>query len=166
MTQTLDRLVALAASRAQAERAFVLAGASDRLYEGLSAERPAAERDKLDHWLQLSRDVLGSEAAEVAWAQGRALELEDAVTLALSSDEPNTRRPATRVPVSGASRLTAREREVAALLAHGLTNRQIAEQLVVTERTIAAHVEHLLNKLGFASRHQVAVWAADHGLLS
>jgi non-specific serine/threonine protein kinase len=65
-----------------------------------------------------------------------------------------------------ATGLTAREREVAALLAHGLTNRQIAEQLVVTERTVAAHVEHLLNKLGFASRHQVGAWAADHGLLN
>ena len=62
--------------------------------------------------------------------------------------------------------LTAREQEVAALLARGLTNRQIAEQLVVTERTVAAHVEHVLDKLGFASRHQAGAWAAEHGLLT
>jgi ATP/maltotriose-dependent transcriptional regulator MalT len=45
-----------------------------------------------------------------------------------------------------------------------LTNRQIAEQLVVTQRTVASHIEHILEKLGFASRHQVGVWAAEHGL--
>jgi DNA-binding NarL/FixJ family response regulator len=54
---------------------------------------------------------------------------------------------------------------VAALLAHGLTNRQIAEQLVIAERTVASYIEHILNKLGFASRHQVGAWATEHGLL-
>ena len=53
---------------------------------------------------------------------------------------------------------------MAAVLAQGLTNRQIAEQLVVTQRTVASHIEHFLEKLGFASRHQVGVWAAEHGL--
>jgi hypothetical protein len=55
---------------------------------------------------------------------------------------------------------------VAALLAERLTNRQSTEQLVVAERTVAAHIEHILDKLGFASRHQVAAWAADNGLRS
>jgi DNA-binding NarL/FixJ family response regulator len=62
--------------------------------------------------------------------------------------------------------LSPRERQVAALLAEGLTNRQLAERLVVTERTIAAHIEHILDKLGFASRHQVATWAAENGLVA
>ncbi len=48
----------------------------------------------------------------------------------------------------------------------GLTNRQIAEALVITEGTAANHVVHILGKLGFSSRAQVAVWAAEHGLLS
>jgi len=47
-----------------------------------------------------------------------------------------------------------------------LTNRQIAKRLVVTERTVAAHIEHILDKLGFASRHQVAAWAADKDLVN
>jgi adenylate cyclase len=64
-----------------------------------------------------------------------------------------------------AAQLTAREREVAALVAHGLTNRQIAEDLAISERTVAAHIEHILTKLDFASRTQVGVWAAEHGLL-
>ena len=62
------------------------------------------------------------------------------------------------------ARLSPREREVAALLAHGLSNRHIAQRLVVTERTVAAHIEHILDKLGFASRHQVGAWADEHGL--
>jgi DNA-binding CsgD family transcriptional regulator len=54
--------------------------------------------------------------------------------------------------------LTAREREVAALIARGLTNRQIAEELVVAETTVDRHVSHILAKLDFATRAQVAVW--------
>ena len=61
--------------------------------------------------------------------------------------------------------LSPREREVAVLIARGLTNREIAAGLVVTERTAATHIEHILNKLGLRSRAQVAVWAAEQGLL-
>ena len=60
--------------------------------------------------------------------------------------------------------LTGREYEVAALLGGGLTNRDIAEALVITEGTAEVHVKHILSKLGLKSRHQVAVWAAEHGL--
>lgn len=60
--------------------------------------------------------------------------------------------------------LTPREREVAALLARGLSNRGIAEALVITETTAEVHVKHILGKLGFQSRAQAAVWAAEHGL--
>lgn len=57
--------------------------------------------------------------------------------------------------------LTAREREVAALVAEGKTNKAIAEQLVVSERTVEKHVENAMGKLGFASRSKLAVWAAE-----
>jgi DNA-binding NarL/FixJ family response regulator len=63
------------------------------------------------------------------------------------------------------SPLSPRELEVAVLIAQGLTNREIAAGLVVTERTAATHVEHILNKLGLRSRAQVAVWASAQGLL-
>ncbi|MBF6338812.1 LuxR family transcriptional regulator [Nocardia abscessus] len=56
--------------------------------------------------------------------------------------------------------LTARERQVAELLAQGLSNRQIAERLVVSPRTVDRHVENILCKLGFSSRAQVAAWTA------
>jgi D-xylose transport system permease protein len=64
----------------------------------------------------------------------------------------------------GPGLLTPREREVAGLIALGLTNRQIADALMISERTAGAHVEHMLSKLKFRSRAQVAVWAAEHGL--
>ena len=60
--------------------------------------------------------------------------------------------------------LTARELEVAQLLARGRTNRQIADELVIAERTASTHVTHILSKLGFSTRSQVAVWAVERGL--
>jgi DNA-binding CsgD family transcriptional regulator len=56
--------------------------------------------------------------------------------------------------------LTAREMEVASLVAGGLTNRQIADRLVISERTAQNHVQHILTKLGFTSRSQIAAWTA------
>jgi DNA-binding NarL/FixJ family response regulator len=66
----------------------------------------------------------------------------------------------------GGLELSAREVEVAALIGRGLTNRQIAEALAVAERTVATHIEHILGRLGFASRTQIGVWAAERGLIS
>ncbi|MGI8424572.1 MAG: response regulator transcription factor [Chloroflexota bacterium] len=60
--------------------------------------------------------------------------------------------------------LTRRECDVVALIARGLTNRQIAGELVISERTVVGHVEHILAKLGMRSRVQVAAWAAVQGL--
>jgi DNA-binding NarL/FixJ family response regulator len=58
--------------------------------------------------------------------------------------------------------LTAREHEVAMLVAEGLSNRDIATSLVISEMTVEVHVKHILNKLGFRSRSQVAVWVTEH----
>ncbi len=62
--------------------------------------------------------------------------------------------------------LAPREREVAILVARGLPNREIARRLKISERTAETHVQHILNKLGFSSRAQIAVWAAEQGLLA
>jgi DNA-binding CsgD family transcriptional regulator/Tfp pilus assembly protein PilF len=60
--------------------------------------------------------------------------------------------------------LTAREREVAVLIAQGKTSREIADLLVVSERTAEVHVSNILGKLGFTSRAQIAVWVVERGL--
>jgi DNA-binding CsgD family transcriptional regulator len=59
--------------------------------------------------------------------------------------------------------LSAREYAVATLIAAGLTNREIAAQLVLSPKTISAHVEHILAKLGAARRAEIAAWAARIG---
>ena len=75
---------------------------------------------------------------------------------------PKASSAPTTAPTPDLGPLTPREREVAALVAQGLSNRQIAERLVITERTVAAHMEHILDKLSFSSRTQIGVWAAHH----
>jgi DNA-binding CsgD family transcriptional regulator len=72
-----------------------------------------------------------------------------------------TPRPAAKASDGG---LTRREREVAALIATGKSNRAIAEALVIGERTVEGHVGNLLGKLGFTSRAQISVWAVEKGL--
>ena len=60
--------------------------------------------------------------------------------------------------------LTPREREVARFLSQGISNREIAEALVLSERTVENHMSNIMTKLGFTSRAQVAVWAVEKGL--
>jgi DNA-binding NarL/FixJ family response regulator len=67
-----------------------------------------------------------------------------------------------RLPAAAAVRspLSPREIEVARLVARGLTNKQIGEALFVSERTAENHVQHILVKLGFSNRSQIAAWLA------
>ena len=60
--------------------------------------------------------------------------------------------------------LTAREREAAALIAQGKSNREIAEEMTVRVKTVETYVTRILNKLGFDSRVQIAIWAIEKGL--
>jgi len=164
MALTLDRLAALEAMSARFARALSLTGVADALYARLVPPRGLSDHDTLERWLPAARNRLGTAAADRAWADGQAMALKDVVAFIRESKESSLSARVPTVPDSASlAGLTAREQEVAALLAHGLTNRQIAERLVVTERTAAAHVEHILDKLGFASRHQVGAWAAEHG---
>jgi len=68
--------------------------------------------------------------------------------------------------LSGATRLTPREREIATLVSGGSSNREIATALVLSERTIETHVQNILAKLGFHSRTQIASWAVREGITS
>ena len=75
--------------------------------------------------------------------------------------EVSTKRPAIAVAKEPMP-LTRRELEVAVLVAEGLSNKQIAAKLVVSERTAEYHILNILNKLGFNSRTQIASWATEH----
>jgi DNA-binding CsgD family transcriptional regulator len=69
-------------------------------------------------------------------------------------------------PVEGAAgpggALTRKELEIAQLVSEGLTNREIADRLVISERTVDNHVQHILTKLDFHRRSQIAAWWAEH----
>jgi DNA-binding NarL/FixJ family response regulator len=66
------------------------------------------------------------------------------------------------LPVAGAGGLSPRELEVARLVTRGASNRQIAQELVLSERTIDSHVSHILRKLALSSRTQIATWVMEH----
>ena len=91
------------------------------------------------------------------------MSLEEAAEYALSeeSDQPEAtiaqEHSASAEPMGD---LTPREQEVAALVARGLTNRQVSSELSISERTAGNHVAHILTKLGFTSRTQIAAWRA------
>jgi DNA-binding NarL/FixJ family response regulator len=96
-----------------------------------------------------------------------------AIEQALAIPAPEPASPTERVAVPHEQRsrqgtrhgpLTPRERTVAALVGHGLSNREIAAQLVIAEKTAANHIEHIMTKLDLRPRAQIAVWAVRNGL--
>ena len=164
---TLDSLAVLAAARgdvARAARLLAAAGAS-RVAQGRSL--PSTEQDRLDQAANACAR-LGRATFAAAWSEGSAMTLEQAIGVALTLDEPNNneRSDPDETPTrSQAALLTCREREAVDLIARGYTNPQIAAELVISERTVHAHVRNILAKLDFTSRTQVAAWAAQEGLL-
>ena len=90
--------------------------------------------------------------------EGRLLSFAEAVALALNED-PSSPEPEKRAAsTSDAGLLTPREVEVADLISRGMSNKEVAAALVISQRTAEAHVEHILAKLGLTSRTQVATW--------
>jgi non-specific serine/threonine protein kinase len=106
------------------------------------------------------RQALGAAKFRKQHNAGRALPMDGALAAAL--DEPQADQAVeTEGNDAGPAVLTRREREVAGLVAAGMTNREIAEKLVVSRRTAESHVEHILVKLGFTSRAQIAAWHTE-----
>ncbi|PQP82980.1 DNA-binding response regulator [Paenibacillus sp. PCH8] len=77
--------------------------------------------------------------------------------------DPKQVGKSTEASLSGPDMLTRREQEVLSLIAQGLSNKEIAVQLVITEKTVKTHVSHLLDKLGLADRTQAALHAVRNG---
>jgi predicted ATPase/DNA-binding CsgD family transcriptional regulator len=142
--------------------------ASARLLGWAAAERkrlaaPAGEVDRtrivaVEHALVRA---LGSTAFEQARQEGRAMPVGEACRL--GRVVATGRTPAEPKPDARAT-LTRRERQVAALIASGRTNRQIGTALGIAEKTAEVHVQHVMAKLGARSRAEVAAWTVAHGL--
>jgi DNA-binding NarL/FixJ family response regulator len=97
--------------------------------------------------------ALGERAFQVAFRHGSNLSVEDAIAYAMK-EKPQEQASASTEKTT----LTRREREVADLVAEGLSNKEIADRLVISQRTAETHVEHILAKLGFTSRTQIPAW--------
>ncbi|MFI7665709.1 protein kinase [Nocardia sp. NPDC049526] len=138
------------------ERAAVLMGAAENLLRSAAsgfAVFPGATHVH-DECERTVRRTLGERRFDTAFRRGQAMEHNAAVTYALG-EAPTATALASQLT------LTKRERQVADLIAQGLTNKQIAAKLVISQRTADGHVEHILSKLGFTSRAQIAAWIAD-----
>ena len=156
LTRAVEALAWVEASRGDLGRAAHLMGAAAAMLERTST---ALSPNYLVHHQQCRQAVttgLSASGFESAWAAGHRLPPAQAVQYALKGGllpTPDGRRPGEVSP---------REAEIAALVAGGLTNRQIAGKLHLAERTVDAHLEHIMNKLGYRSRAQIAAWVATH----
>jgi len=157
---SLETLAWCAASARRFTEAARLLGAAQMAWRLCGAGRtlPSTQAVSRARCADPAREALGQAAFEREFAAGEALDLDGVVALALGEREPET--GAAPTGAEPAPRLTRRESEVAALVAEGLSNKQIAARLVISQRTAEAHVEHILTKLGFTSRSQVAAWFA------
>jgi non-specific serine/threonine protein kinase len=161
---TLEVLAWVDAS-ADPERAAVLMGAAQNEWDRIEASIQTLPELEVRHESSLAgvRASLGQEAFDRAWSRGRSMQQASAIAFAL--EETPSRRAVPRTQPAAPDVLTRRERQIAGLIHEGLSNREIADRLVISPRTAEAHVEHILTKLGFTNRAQVAAWFAgqSHG---
>ena len=165
MVAWLEAMAGVAGARGQAQRAARLWGAAQAFREDMGAPLPSDELAMLEPYLTTARSLVEEEVWEAARAEGRAMTPEQAMEYALSIEEPapsvlfgpESRPSVDEPPVA----LTRRETEVAALVVRGLTNRQIASELVISERTVDHHVANILKKLGLHARAEVAAQMAE-----
>lgn len=150
----LEDLAGVLASSDRAEVSAKLLGASESLRDAFGFARSVSLQAAVG---VAARERLGSDAFEAAWSKGRAMTAEEAVALALGRTAPARVERAQR-PAG----LTGREVQIVLDIARGLTNRQIAEKLGISERTVDAHVQNIRNKLGMERRAQIAAWASAH----
>jgi non-specific serine/threonine protein kinase len=174
--ECLEGIAGLASEAEQPVQAARLFGAAETLRESAGVPLPPVHRAAYERDLAAARAALDERAWRTAWAEGRALLMQQAIvaaeqtlgeaeaTATARQSEPPPASPPTKRASDLASTLTARERQVLALIAQGHTNRAIADALVIAERTAEIHVSNILAKLGVSSRTQAAAYAVAHGL--
>jgi predicted ATPase/DNA-binding CsgD family transcriptional regulator len=159
VAQCLEALAELASARGSHDTAARLLGAAEALRRALAAPLPEAEREHHERAGASLGRVLGADALGHARQAGRTMPLAAAIQLGRSAGSNAPRGGAAEVSAP----LTRREREVAALVATGRTNRQIGRALGIAEKTAEVHVHNIMGKLGASSRAEVAVWAVSQG---
>jgi predicted ATPase/DNA-binding CsgD family transcriptional regulator len=164
MVQSLERCAWIAADTHQPQRAARLFGAAEAARKRIRAPL-LGDKPFYDRHLARARGELDKPTFDAAWAEGRAMTLEGVTENVIAElDRTDAVPVGTQTNKERFGRLTARERDVAARIAQAKSNREIAQELVVSERTVETHVANILNKLGFTSRAQIRKWARDKGL--
>jgi DNA-binding CsgD family transcriptional regulator len=165
MAHTLHNLGTLAQANGQSERAarlFAVAAMLHKLAGGSVYHTLTGLADQ-EHAIATVRTTLGEEAFATRWAEGQALTLEQAIQYALETPPPRAIPPA--ASNDNPAGLTAREVEVLRLLVQGLTYAQIADRLVVSQRTVNAHATSIYSKLDVTSRAMATRLAVEQHLV-
>jgi DNA-binding CsgD family transcriptional regulator/tetratricopeptide (TPR) repeat protein len=153
---SLELAASLAASVGDPERAARIFGAADVVWEAIGAPLPGKLRDRHDRVLADLRIRLGENHFETARGEGTKLPIGATIELV----QPTESRPEGDTPEG----LTARELEVLALVAEGLTDAEVAERLVVSIRTVHAHLRSIYRKLDVRTRSAATRYALQHDL--
>lgn len=177
LAESLEGLAKVLQAGDNLQAAVRLLGFAESLRQATGMPLMQAEQAQYDRNLAALRARLGDDSFAEELAIGHAMALDQATSYAnlhasitesaaqpkSSASQPRLRslREATRLELGG---LTARESQVAVLIAWGRSNREIASELVVGLKTVEAHVTRILSKLGFTSRAQIAAWAVAKGL--
>jgi predicted ATPase/DNA-binding NarL/FixJ family response regulator len=160
VAQCQEALAYVASEQARYETAAQLIGAAATLRALVAARPPDAEQAKNSEVERILVRALGPQDADRLIHAGRTMSAQQATALAMavaSGDAPDDPERPQQIP------LTPRERQVAALVASGRTNRQIGRVLGISEKTAEVHLHHVMSKLDFRSRAEVAAWAvAQH----
>jgi non-specific serine/threonine protein kinase len=169
IAEGLAGLAAVAATRGEGRRAARLWGAAEVLHETVDTDPWPADRREYERAVPLARATLDAPSFAAAWAEGRALTPEAAIVEATAPPAPGV-IPESSAPAASDGRtprpggLSKREVDVARLVAAGKTNREIAQSLDLSERTVGTHLDHIFAKLNVSSRTAVATFALRHGL--
>ena len=147
------------------QRAVRMLGAAAALRAPVGSAIDTADRPSYERLLARLRHTLGDTAFDASWAEGAGMPVSHVIDLAVTPPPSDV----TELSASGSAKaafggLSARERETAALIAAGLSNREIANHMVVGLRTVETYVTRILIKLSFDSRVQIATWAREVGL--
>lgn len=157
IVECLAALAGLAFESASAERAVELLGAAEAAVMELGAPLAPADAEDFERDRARAQASVDGATWSVAHQRGSAMTVAEALLLARVVPAEDVAPPApSKVGV-----LSPREREVAELVAKGLSNRQIAQALVISDKTAANHIEHIMTKLDLRSRAQIAVWAVQ-----
>jgi non-specific serine/threonine protein kinase len=158
MIWSLGGLVLVAAARNEEERALRLAVVVERVSREYSFTTWSFRLNQINEAVERIRKKLGPRRSEQTWNEALAMTTSSALEYAVADSTSNLEEAVDAGPLSR------REREVTALVASGMTNKEIAQRLFIAERTAEGHVERIRNKLGVRSRTEVATWAVAHGL--